>query len=96
MEQPPGASAKLSVGLNCKKVFQEGIEPEVTSMPSVHANHLAMDDWLGRSNTQLGAAACSVWTAYGLRPSRFDCLPQEGSKLTRKNGTKAYGTALAF
>ena len=34
------ATAKLSIGLNFEKVSQEGIEPEVTSMPSVHANDI--------------------------------------------------------
>jgi len=38
--------------------------------------------WVGLIRA-CGAAACCVWSAYGLRPSHLDCLRREWSDLTR-------------
>jgi len=35
-----GTLAKLSVGLNFEKVYQEGFKPWFTSMPNVHTNDI--------------------------------------------------------
>ena len=36
-----------------KKCTKRGFKPESHGTPNVHANHLAMDDWLGRANARL-------------------------------------------
>jgi len=80
--------------LNQEKVSQEGFKPEFTGLPSVMLTiRPSMLGWGGLMRT-CGAAATCVWPAYGLRPSHFDRLCQEGIQLTSMNGARA--GALAF
>jgi len=54
--------------------------------------HTRGRSWVGLIRA-CGAAATCVWSAYGLRPSHFDCLRQEWSDLTRME--HAWGKAHA-
>ena len=75
-----------------EKLFQDGFKPESIGMPSKRASHKVMLAWWGRANMLL-QRFCYLYLD-GLRPSHFDCLRREGTKLTRMNVTTA--SALAF
>jgi len=81
---PPGGPCKAKYWFKfLKKCLKSVSNP---SSPVCRASTLTIRPWmLGwvRLIRLCGAAATCVWLAYSLRPSHFDCLHREWSKLTR-------------
>ena len=92
---PPGGPGKAKCWYkfmkNCLK------RESIPKSPVCQASMLTIRPWMlccGGLMRSCGAVATCVWSAYGLRTSRFDCLRREGIQLTRMNGVRA--SALAF
>jgi len=65
--------------------------------PVCQASMLTIRPWMvgwGGLMRACSTVATCVWSAYGLRPSHFNCLCQEGIQLTRMNGVR--DSVLAF
>ena len=79
-----------------KKCTKRGFKPESHGTPNVHANHLAMDDWLGRANARLWRCCYLFGRPTACTPSHFDCLCREGIQLARMNGVRGMVVLLFF
>ena len=86
---PPGGPCKAKCWFEfCLKCLKRELN---TWSPVFRASMLTIRpwrlSWVGLIRAW-GIAACCVWTAYSLRPSRFDCLRREGSQLACMDGAR--------